>query len=50
MKRFIPEYMELKENTVGVDEDSNGNVVVIRPNANHLIINQDEKIHHSNDV
>ena len=42
--------MELKENAVDVDKDSMGNVVVTRPGAKFLIVNQDEKIHHSNDV
>ena len=38
------------ENAVSVDKDSQGNIVMIRPEAKYLIIDQDEKIHHSNDV
>jgi hypothetical protein len=50
MNRFIPELLSTLENSVSVDKDSEGNVVVICPEAKFLIVNQDEKVHHSNDV
>ena len=49
-ERFIPELMEILDNAVSVDESESGEVVLIRPNAKYLIVNQDEKIHHSNEV
>ena len=42
--------MELLENAVTVDEDALGNIVIIRPEGFYILVNQDEKIHHSNDV
>ena len=33
-----------------VEENTNGEVVIIRPEGRYLIVNQDEKIHRSNDV
>ena len=50
MNRFIPEFEAYLENAVSVDKDSNGNMVVTRPGAKYLIIDQDEKVHHSNDI
>ena len=49
-ERFIPQLMEFLENAVSVEEDSQGNIVVTRPEGKYLLCNQDEKIHHSNDV
>ena len=42
--------MELVEKSVSVQETSDGQIVLVRPEAEYLIVNQDEKIHHSNDV
>ena len=42
--------MDLLENSVTVEKDPEGNLVIIRPDANYILVNQDEKIHHSNDV
>ena len=42
--------MEILENAVTVEEDDQGNMVLIRPEGKYLLVNQDEKIHHSNDV
>ena len=49
-ERFIPQLMELLENAVTVDEDALGNIVIIRPEGFYILVNQDGKIHHSNDV
>ena len=38
------------ENCVTVERNSDDNIVVIRPEAKYILVNQDEKIHHSNDV
>ena len=38
------------ENAVSAEKDGDGNIVLVRPDAKYLIIDQDEKIHHSNDV
>ena len=46
----MPELFEILQDAVHVAEDSSGNIVVMRPEAKFLIINQDEKIHQSNDV
>ena len=50
MERFIPELLDTLENAVTAEKDSEGNMIVIRPGAKYLIVNQDEKVHHSNDV
>lgn len=50
LNRFIPEMMEMLENCVTVERNSDDNIVVIRPEAKYILVNQDEKIHHSNDV
>lgn len=50
MERFFPEILETTENSVSVEADSEGNIVVVRPEAKYLIVNQDEKVHTSNDV
>ena len=50
INRFIPQMYELLENCVSVERDSNGNLIIIRPQAKYILVNQDEKIHHSNDV
>jgi hypothetical protein len=42
--------MELLEDCVTVERDPEGNLIIIRPEANFILVNQDEKIHHSNDV
>ena len=49
-ERFIPQLYELLENSVSVEETPEGEIVLIRPDAKYVIVNQDEKIHHSNDV
>ena len=49
-ERFIPQLFELLENTVSVDESESGEMVVVRPEASYILVNQDEKIHHSNEV
>ena len=41
---------ELLENCVSVEKDPAGSLILIRPNAKYILVNQDEKIHHSNDV
>ena len=50
MERFIPEFLLYLENAVTAEKDEDGNMIIIRPDAKFLIIDQDEKIHHSNDV
>ena len=50
LERFIPELLETLENAVKVEKDSEGNVFVTDLDAKYLIVNQDEKSHHSNDV
>ena len=50
LNRFITEMMEMPENCVTVERNSDDNIVVIRPEAKYILVNQDEKIHHSNDV
>ena len=50
LNRFIPQLNEILENCVSVDRDSWGNLVIVRPEAKYILVNQDEKIHHSNDV
>ena len=42
--------MEILEDAVTVQEDEQGNIVVLRPDGKYLLVNQDEKIHHANDV
>ena len=42
--------MELVEKSVSVQETADGQMVLVRPDAEYVIVNQDEKIHHSNDV
>ena len=49
-KRFIPELLDLLENAVTVEENLEGEIITIRPEGKYIIVNQDEKIHHSNDV
>ena len=48
--RFCPQYLAYLENAVGAEKGSDGNMVLTNVDAKYLIINQDEKIHHSNDV
>ena len=50
MERFIPDYLAYLENAVGAAKDAEGNMVLINPEAKYLIVNQDEKCHHSNEV
>ena len=50
LERFIPELLGTLENAVKVEKDSEGNVFVTDLDAKYLIVNQDEKSHHSNDV
>ena len=35
--------MDILENSVTVEKDSGGNIVVIRPEAKFILVNQDEK-------
>ena len=49
-ERFIPELYDFLENVVSVDENEKGEIVLIRQEAKYIIVNQDEKIHHSNDM
>ena len=42
--------MKLVEDSVSVQETVDGQIVLVRPGAQYVIVNQDEKIHHSNDV
>ena len=42
--------MEILENAVTVEENSAGDIVLLRLGGKYVIANQDEKIHHSNDV
>ena len=48
--RFIPQLLELLENSVTVEENQDGEIILIRPEARYILVNQDEKIHRSNDV
>ena len=50
LNRFIPEMYELLENCVSVEKDREGKLIIILPEAKYILVNQDEKIHHSNDV
>ena len=50
MERFIPELLKYMEDAVQVEADINGNMIIKNPDAKYLIVNQDEKINHSNDV
>ena len=50
LKRFIPQLKAILENCVSVDRDSSGNLVIVRPEGKYILVNQDEKIHHSNDA
>ena len=43
MERFIPELLTTLENAVTVEQDKEGNMVVIRPEAKYMVLNQDEK-------
>ena len=49
-ERYTPQLLEILENAVSVDEDDQGNIIVIRPEGKYILVNQDEKCHHSNDV
>ena len=49
-ERYIPQLYEILEKCVSADKDSAGNIVLTRPGADYVLVNQDEKIHHSNDV
>ena len=49
-ERFIPQLFEILEDSVSVDQTESGEIVVVRPEASYIIVNQDEKIHHSNEV
>ena len=42
--------MEMLENCVTVERDGDDNIVFLRPEAKYILVNQDEKIHHANDV
>ena len=50
MERFIPKLLTYLKDAVWVEKDVDGNMVLKNPDAKYLIVNQDEKIHHSNDV
>ena len=50
VERFIPEYLNYLENAVGVAKDDDGNMVLTNPDAKFLFVNQDEKVHHSNEI
>ena len=49
-ERFLPQLFELLESCVSVEETPGGEIILIRPEAKYVLVNQDEKIHHSNDV
>ena len=49
-ERYFPHLLKILENAVSVEEDDQGNIVVIRPGGKYILVNQDEKCHHSNDV
>jgi hypothetical protein len=38
------------EDAVTVEQTEGGDITIIRPEGRYIIVNQDEKIHHSNDV
>jgi hypothetical protein len=42
--------MEILENAVTVEEDDQGNIIMIRPGGKYILVNQDEKIHHANET
>ena len=50
MERFIPQFLTYMKNAVTVEKDPEGNISMRNPDAKYLIIDQDEKAHHSNDV
>ena len=50
MERYIPQFLTYMENAVTVEKDLEGNISLRNPDAKYLIIDQDEKCHHSNDV
>ena len=38
--RFIPEFLSAMETVVTVEKDSDENIVLIRPDASYIIVNQ----------
>ena len=42
--------MKYLEDAVTVEQTENGDIVIIRPGGRFILVNQDEKVHHSNDV
>ena len=50
MGRYLPALKAYVKDAVWTEKDSNDNMVIINEDNKYLIINQDEKIHHSNEV
>ena len=48
-ERFLPEMAKVMEECVGVREDENGVISIVNPDAQWILVSQDEKAHKSNE-
>ena len=48
-ERFLPQMKNIMEECVGVREDENGVIQIVNPDAEWILVSQDEKAHKSNE-